>query len=748
MKTSSHFPTFILILFASFIIFKGYAQWELQYPIPTDKSLEDVCFVDELNGWIVGAMGEIWYTNDGGDSWELQESGTALRLRSVFFIDMYTGWIVGGETHPIPGDYIILHTTDGGENWAVQASDPTACLRSVFFIDSQTGWAVGDDGTLLHTANAGIDWVSQWYGSPYTDFREVQFTDPGHGWVVGDYGLYSTTNGGMDWIEKVQGGFESVYFINENEGWASTWGIGYGSAYLFHTTDAFTTWDTIKASGNYDSSSGFYSIYFKDSFIGWTLHNHCSWGGWVGGCSYNLYKTMDGGETWEDVDPLYPPVLSSPNALSFTQEGKGCIVGSHGIIFTTSNWEDAWAMKSEGNTHHFYSVDFPDLMNGWVVGAQFGNMWWGGNGSSILHTSDGGSTWEYQPAIIYGALQSVDFVDHEYGWAVGYSNDANNSNDTAFIIHTTNGGTNWNVQRYETGFLLLDVYFINNSCGWSVGGNCDGYGNCEGRILRTMDGGATWEYLNFYPSDILNAVVFADEDHGWVIGESIYHTHDGGLFWQEQVIDTNGFSLVSVCFTDASNGWIVGNKYGGSGIILHTVDGGLNWSYQINDKYYYAVDFMDSENGLISGAGGLILVTNDGGMTWEEQQTDTENTLYDVCYIDGGHGYAAGTWGAIIHSDDLVVSVNDLSNIRHNAELHCYPNPFPETTTLFLTLPEASFVSIKIYTSDGRLVLRKDESKKAGQHKMVVQGSDLPAGCYFCTLQTSVSNQTIKMIKL
>ncbi|MCK4339404.1 MAG: hypothetical protein KAW87_05395, partial [Candidatus Cloacimonetes bacterium] len=65
-------------------------------------------------------------------------------LNDVFFINENTGWIVG-EGHA------IQHTCDGGINWVNQTYITNIDLHSVYFIDENTGWAVGESGLILHT---------------------------------------------------------------------------------------------------------------------------------------------------------------------------------------------------------------------------------------------------------------------------------------------------------------------------------------------------------------------------------------------------------------------------------------------------------------------------------------------------------------------------------------------------------------------------------------------------------------------
>ena len=100
---------------------------------------------------------------------------------------------------------------------------------------------------------------------------------------------------------------------------------------------------------------------------------------------------------------------------------------------------------------------------GWAVGA---------NGT-ILHTSDGGTTWSPQTDGFGNGLSSVEFTDAMNGWAVGAS---------AIRIHTSNGGALWSAQA--GGSFLRGVEFIDAMNGWAVGDS--------GTILHTSDGGATW----------------------------------------------------------------------------------------------------------------------------------------------------------------------------------------------------------------------------------------------------------------
>ena len=265
-----------------------------------------------------------------------------------------------------------------------------------------------------------------------------------------------------------------------------------------------------------------------------------------------------------------------------------------------------------------------------------------------------------------------------------------------------------------------------------------------------MDGGTTWDQQECDSCEAIRSVFFINPDQGWAVGKSIYNTNDGGQNWTEQFYNSSGFNLTSVFFVDDENGWIVGNKWAGGGVILSTSDGGNNWQSFLNPNGLYSVYFKDQLSGLISGDDGIVLLTEDGGATWGQQNSGTDKELYTVCFASNGHGYAAGGWGTIVHSGSLILPVDE-NTVNKNLifDLHFFPNPFSETTTLSFTLPQASLVSLEIYNSNGRLVyIQKEEFKQVGQHEMVLNISLMPSGIYFCILQTNLGIQTKKIIKL
>ena len=76
------FLIIFIVLFTKLL----FSQWILQYNDPS-VSFNSVYFSDELNGWAVGYSGKILHTNNGGTTWEYQNSATEFHLWSVYFIN-------------------------------------------------------------------------------------------------------------------------------------------------------------------------------------------------------------------------------------------------------------------------------------------------------------------------------------------------------------------------------------------------------------------------------------------------------------------------------------------------------------------------------------------------------------------------------------------------------------------------------------------------------------------------------------
>lgn len=138
---------------AIFILQPDEKTWK-KHSSPIRNLLLNGTFTGKTNGVIVGAGGNIFFTDDGGMKWNQSNIFGApnAKLNSVFFVNKNTGWTAGAEGK-------IFQTVSGGKNWREQKTDETANLNDVYFRDTREGWAIGDEGAILHSTTGGNIWT-------------------------------------------------------------------------------------------------------------------------------------------------------------------------------------------------------------------------------------------------------------------------------------------------------------------------------------------------------------------------------------------------------------------------------------------------------------------------------------------------------------------------------------------------------------------------------------------------------------
>lgn len=278
---------------------------------------------------------------------------------------------------------------------------------------------------------------------------------------------------------------DDIWFISPLVGWAVN-----SEGQILHTEDGFQTLPQVQHTAHQDT-------YLRCmSFTSPT-------DGWVGSITnaQRLFKTEDG-KTWTDINAKLPRL---PEAIcGICSPSKGVVFASGtqypsleaAVMHTTDGGETWESISMADHANLLIDTYFTDDLTGWVVGGK------GGTSYSrlkpvIMHTKDGGQTWEDK-------LQNsgINFPRGEWGWKIqfltpqiGFVSLENFS--AAAILKTADGGQTWRrieVRDPQGNEDLEGIGFVNETTGWAGGW---GPGRPHtGATSGTTDGGATWSDAN------------------------------------------------------------------------------------------------------------------------------------------------------------------------------------------------------------------------------------------------------------
>jgi len=515
----------------------GGETWDILYK--SSEVLYNIFIVGEELIWVIGGEGTILHSKDCGDTWQNQECNTVGALQGIWFINDSCGWITGSSR--------IYYTNNGGDNWQlIYSNNLVIYLSDICFLDENNGWTVGQGGRIMHTIDGGYTWDSQAFGNG-SGLLGVIFTDLLNGWAVGyNNVIMHTVDGGNTWEVLSEG--NSDYITNV---WSTSndncWIVGKGGRILawngfsLNQQQVYVTKKSIKGVDFYDSENGWIVgdsgtiFYTYDKGQNWVLQNSYTANnlnnisivtsdiGLIAGDNGLILRTDNGGNTWNIQST---GITNNLLDNCFINYNYGWSVGEEGTILYTSDGGNNWVAQYSDSTWHFNSVHFIDYNNGWVVGKKPHYPYEG----IILHTSNGGDTWEEQPGSLYFTYQGVCFTDLLNGWAVGISHF-----EEGDVQRTTDGGITWEFQPITIPFVGANcIYFVDNLNGWIAG---------ESNIIfNTTDGGETWEEKDIGTRERFNDICFTDINNGWLVGGSIGYSYSTGsiiLHTESDIITTD-----------------------------------------------------------------------------------------------------------------------------------------------------------------------------------------------------------------
>jgi hypothetical protein len=331
-----------------------------------------------LDGWVVGSD-RILHTTDGGQHWTVQfRTSPAAHLGAVDFTDARHGWVTAASQ--------LLVTTDGGAHWR-SLPEPCRAVRTVHFVNSLDGFAVAGGtepglyqlpfaaeplagGILLRSTDGGLHWRR--LPAP-ADVQTACFSNSARGWLGAGGNIYGTVNGGQSWTLAIRSrssqgmhGTADVECAGSGAAWAEVRGPGAAMSHMpqigYHTNgtkwrpifaEQYTASPSLRKHVRTNSPSvypGPFSAVSPDQavFIGWCPP-----------CAA----------------PASPRMLG-PAPLDIALRGGAVLIRRGSIPYI-----------SQATGAAFLSVS-----DGWVVGISQSHR----VTSLIMHTTDGGRTWQPQ----------------------------------------------------------------------------------------------------------------------------------------------------------------------------------------------------------------------------------------------------------------------------------------------------------------------------------------------------------------
>lgn len=310
---------------------------------------------------------------------EEQVSGTRSLLIGVSPVNDRIVWASGSGGG-------VVRTEDGGATWTgtpIPEAD-TLQFRDIHGVDSDVAYVLssgtGSASRIYKTVNGGLEWTLQFVNDePRGFFDCMDFWDPETGIAFGDevdgeFMIMRTTDGGENWNRIPP---ESVPDATEGEGSFAASGrcvatvgdslayIGTGagaSARILKTTDRGLTWTDFETPIHDGTpTSGISSLSWRSETAGYAF------GLELGGRDstiHNVIRTLDGGRTWEVLEPPQLPDVYGGTHVPGLVPTMLVAVGPKGIDYSVDDGL-SWMSASKLN---YWSVAFANESTGWAVG--------------------------------------------------------------------------------------------------------------------------------------------------------------------------------------------------------------------------------------------------------------------------------------------------------------------------------------------------------------------------------------------
>ncbi|MCW3103889.1 MAG: hypothetical protein JWO09_2329 [Bacteroidetes bacterium] len=130
------------------------------------------------------------------------------------------------------------------------------------------------------------------------------------------------------------------------------------------------------------------------------------------------------------------------------------------------------------------------------------------------------------------------------------------------------------------------------------------------------------------------------------------------------------------------------------------------------------------------------------------------NTRVLAGYMLGGIRAQQGNFGTSAANDtvyriyltpnNVPIGIDELSSIQNTS---LFPNPSSQSSTLTFSLKNTEYVKVSVYDLTGKEIMKvADEEMQKGNHQVLINTSRLPAGVYFCNIESLSGKKVLKVV--
>jgi hypothetical protein len=177
-------------------------------------------------------------------------------------------------------------------------------------------------------------------------------------------------------------------------------------------------------------------------------------------------------------------------------------------------------------------------------------------------------------------------------------------------------------------------------------------------------------------------------------------------------------------------------------LMKYDTDGNYQWVRRLDGSDTESLDLISSEENRVR-SNPTQMVYSDVNGPEVILSGDFNGTLFGLTApTDVRLGFVAS-----IDASEIVTGVDE--NAATSFDLLAYPNPMNDEGIVQFSLDRSEVVTVELTNAIGQKVSTlASGSFGTGQHRISIDRNQLVSGIYFCTINTSQSSETVRLVLL